>query len=142
MEIQAWDEKGFSDFKVQLTLQPTTRSNAKIETALSLPRLRNTTQISCVLGKRRMILKKGDFVLKTAAGWHHVRTGQEMESCFKHRIKGDLFVFDGIEKEDGKMIAKGRFFDPMRTQFQTCSVPIAADKKKSNFHHKTSKRSR
>jgi len=76
-----------------------------------------------------LILKRGDWLLKTAAGWRNIKRPQEIEDCLYHRLKGELFIFDAIEKEGGKMVLKGNLFDEMRTQAHPVTILIENEKK-------------
>ncbi len=68
-------------------------------------------------------------MLKTGAGWRNLRRKEEIESCLHHRIKGELFIFDSLEKEQGRWVVKGNLFDEMRTQVQSVSMPIEMENK-------------
>ena len=41
---------------------------------------------------------------------------------------GELFVFDGLEKVDGKEVFCGTLFNPMRTQEQSVRLPMTQNK--------------
>ena len=68
-------------------------------------------------------------MLKTPTGWRNLRRKEEIESCLQHQIKGDLFIFDALEKEQGRWVLRGTLFDEMRTQVHTISVPIETEGK-------------
>lgn len=101
-------------------------------------RLRNSTQVSCALGKRRVILKQGDWLLKTATGWRNVRKIDELQQLLYFRMKGELLIFDGIEREQGRLVMKGHCFNGSRTQMQPFSIPIEAYKTTSKSKRKKS----
>lgn len=128
LEIEAWDETGFYPLQVKIEMEKPNRFQPKPETLPSGIRVRNATQVSCAFGKRRVILKQGDWILKTATGWRNLRKADEIENYLQHRLKGELFIFDGIEKEQGRLVMKGNFFDETRTQIQPISLPIDGDK--------------
>jgi len=62
-------------------------------------------------------LKQGDWLLKTGSGWRNLRNSEDVQLYLERRLKGDLFVFDAIEKDpQGKFLMKGHFLmtlDPM-----------------------------
>lgn len=140
IEVEAWDERGFYSLHLKFPVQNVQKGNMKGDSLLSSIRLRNTSQVSCVLGKRRMLLKPGDWLLKTSSGWHNLRRFEEIEDCIQHKIKGELFIFDSIEKEQGKTLLKGRLFDEMRMQIQDIVIPVTAEKKKEHSSQKRSPR--
>jgi ribosome-associated translation inhibitor RaiA len=129
LEIEAWDERGFYPHHVRVPVQHVPKMVYRPENLPTSFRMRTSSQVTCVLGKRRMILKQGDWLLKTLAGWHILKKVEEIEGCLQHRIKGELFIFDRLEKDDGKVVLKGTLFDEMRTQFQQVEIPIVGDKK-------------
>lgn len=136
VEIQAWDETGFSPVQVTIEMEKPPRLQLKPEAMPSGMRLRNGTQISCAFGKRRMIIRSGDWLLKTNTGWRNLRRSEEIDHCLHHRLKGELFIFDAIEKEQGRYVMKGHLFDETRTQVQNLSLPIDIDKTQNKASRK------
>jgi len=128
LEINVWDETGFYPVQIKVEMERQARLQLKPESMPSRIRLRSGTQVSCALGKRRVILKQGDWLLKTSSGWRNLRKAEEIGQYLNHRLKGELFVFDGIEKEQGRSVMKGHIFDETRTQVQPFSLPIDAEK--------------
>ncbi|MBS0653857.1 MAG: hypothetical protein JSR39_10095 [Verrucomicrobia bacterium] len=129
VELTVWDETGFYPASVELAIEHAGRLNQKADAALTQPRLRTASQVSCMLGKKRVVLRQGDWMLRTGTGWRNLRRKEEIESCLHHRIKGELFIFDSLEKEQGRWVLKGSLFDEMRTQVQHVSVPIEMENK-------------
>jgi hypothetical protein len=128
VEIEVWDEIGFYPLQIKVEAAVRDRLQIKPEVMPSKVRLRSASQVSCVLGKRRMILKQGDWLLKTQTGWRNLRRAEEIEQYLNHRLKGELFIFDAIEKERGQSFMKGHFFDETRTEVESLTVPIDAEK--------------
>jgi hypothetical protein len=58
----------------------------------------------------------------------------------QHQIRGELFIFDSLEKDQGKVSLKGHLFDEMRTQLQPIAIPIAMDKKMGQASEPSQKR--
>ncbi len=139
VQLEAWDAAGF--YPVQLRIAESDRDSYFQIRPENLPakvRLRNSTQVSCALGKRRVILKQGDWLLKTATGWRNVRKIDELQQLLYFRMKGELLIFDGIEREQGRLVMKGHCFNGSRTQMQPFSIPIEADKTTSKSKRKKS----
>lgn len=128
IEVEVWDETGFYplQFRVETALEP--HLQFKPEVMPSKIRLRSGSQVSCALGKRRVVLREGDWLLKTANGWRNLRRTEEIGLYLNHRLKGELFIFDGIEKEQGNLVMKGHLFDETRTQKLSVVLPIDAEK--------------
>jgi hypothetical protein len=128
VEIEAWDATGFCPLQFKIEMEKQGRSQLKPEMMPSAVRLRSGTQVSCAFGKRRVILKQGDWLLKTSTGWRNLRRSEEIEQYLHHRLKGELLIFDGVEKEQGRAVMKGHLFDESRTQMQPLTLPLEADK--------------
>ncbi len=136
IDIEAWDETGFCPLQVKIEMEKQGRCQLKPEMMPSGIRLRSGTQVSCAFGKRRMILKQGDWLLKTSSGWRNLRRADEIQQYLYHRLKGELLIFDGIEKEQGRSVMKGHLFDETRTQLQPLTLPIEAEKTQSKTSRK------
>jgi hypothetical protein len=136
LEVEAWDDTGFYSVQVKIDVENPGRIHIKPETMLSGIRLRSGSAVSCAFGKRRVILKQGDWLLKTATGWRNLRRSDEIDHYLHHRLKGELFIFDSIEKEQGRLFMKGNLFDETRTQVQPLSLPIESDKSQGKTSRK------
>ncbi len=136
VEIEAWDETGFFPLEVKWERESAPKMQYRVEEILSSVRLRTSSAVTCVMGKRRLILKKGDWLLRTSQGWHKLKSLEDIENCLQHKVRGELFVFDGVKKEGPKATLLGHLFDPMRTQVQPIVIPIVADKKPKEMEKK------
>ena len=128
LEIEAWDETGLYPFHIKIDMEKQGSVQLKPELMPSAIRLRSANQVSCAFGKRRVILKPGDWLLKTATGWRSLRKSEDIEKYLHHRLKGELLIFDSIEKEQGRSVMKGHLFDATRVQVQPLTLPIDAEK--------------
>lgn len=129
IELEIWDSAGFYPIGWKLgESQKIGRIQLRPEAMPAKARMRNASQVSCALGKRRMILRQGDWLLKTATGWRNLRRLDEVERYLEHRLKGELLIFDGIENEQGRFLMKGHLFDETRTLAQPFSIPIEGEK--------------
>ncbi|MBY0529825.1 MAG: hypothetical protein K2P51_06500 [Rhabdochlamydiaceae bacterium] len=136
IEVSAWDETGYYPLQLSLPLEHPQKFNGKMDGMPTALRLRTATQVSCLLGKKRLILRQGDWALKTSSGWRILRKKEDIERCLSHRMRGELLIFDKLEKEQGRWVFKGHLFDEMRTQSQPLSLPIDSEKKTSKTHRK------
>lgn len=128
IEIEIWDETGFCPLQLKIEMEKQSHFQPKPEMMPSSIRMRSGTQVSCAFGKRRVILKQGDWLIKTSTGWKNLRRIEEIEQYLQHRLKGELFIFDAIEKEQGRPVLKGHLFDETRTHMQPLTLPIEIDK--------------
>lgn len=136
IDIEVWDEMGFSPLQLNVEMDRQARLQLKPEAMPSKVRLRSAAQVSCALGKRRVIMKQGDWLLKTQTGWRNLRRNEEIELYLNHRLKGELLIFDGIEQEQGRSVMKGNLFDETRTQVTPFSLPIDSEKSQGKTSRK------
>ncbi len=140
VEIEFWDETGFYHQIQKMDAQPAPKQGGRESSLFSSIRLRNNSAVTCIAGKRRLVLREGDWLLKTASGWRNLKTVQQIDDCITHRLIGELFIFEGIEASQGKSVVKGQFFDAMRTQMHSLALPVSQDKKSSKTKERRSKR--
>lgn len=125
VELVVWDDKGFSPSQFKIDVKKSQLSAFGADLLPSLVRLRTGTQVSAAFGKRRLILKQGDWLVKRQNGWRHLRSADEMQLYLDRRLQGELFVFESMEKDaQGKYVLKGTLFDATRTYMQSINVPI------------------
>lgn len=112
--LEGWDKERH----VRLCLNPALGPSVKIrgEDLFSSIRIRSEKQISCMLEKQCLILKIGDWVLKTNGRWRILRKKEERESYLNGILAGDLFVFEKIEMKQGQKSIQGQLFNTGRSQ--------------------------
>ena len=130
MDIKIWDVDGMQVWETSLTPEKPKLTLIKPEEVFTQIKQRGSSQISCKIGSKTVLLKAGDWLLKTEHGWKNLRTWEEIQKYLSFEIQGDLFVFDGIEKKQGNAIFKGHLFDTMRIQMQEISIPLQVTVKK------------
>ena len=128
LDIEAWDPTGFYLIKTKLSPQQTPKTATKPESLFTSLKLRTSSQVIAVVGKKRFLLKTGDWLLKTSTGWKAIKRSDEIDACLFHEISGPLFIFDALEKQGSKVLMKGHLFDEMHTQIQSISLPIQEEK--------------
>lgn len=127
LEMQVWDEKGFYPQTLRFDLQPSSKLSQKSDLHSASVRLRSSSQVVCSIGKRRLILKEGDWIMKVGRSWRVVKRNKDINDCLEHKLRGELFIFDSIDKQQGKLFLKGHLFDEMRTQMTPVSLPISSE---------------
>ncbi len=151
IELEVWGASGFSSYSLQLDLQKAgfktgevsgfsgKSTKAKGEDLPHLVQLRSPKQVSCSLGKKRYFLREGDWVLKTSRGWKNLKTAADLDSYLRHVMRGELFIFDCLVEESGKLFMKGFLVDEMRTSMAPISLPVAG-KSREQLPKKAEKR--
>ncbi len=128
LEMEAWDESGASLFQTKVPLQKHQPIRFAPDQVIADPKLRSGSQVSCKIGKKRVVLKPNDWVIKTQTGWRKLITINEIESYLNNELLEELFVVDSIEQ--GGQI-RGRHFDALRTQMKPFTIQAASAKVKS-----------
>lgn len=139
VEIELWDETGFFRLPIRVEMLAARHMSKEAPLFTSI-RLRNGSQVTCIAGKRRLVLREGDWLLKTSSGWRNLRRLEQIEDCIHHRLIGELFIFDGLETVQGKTVMKGHLFDAMRTEMQAVSFATSLDKKPAKSKERRGRR--
>jgi hypothetical protein len=128
MTFEVWNSTGYGSSIVSIDLQSSRAPEKAVESITSV-RPRSSSEITCQLGKRRVIVKEGDWWVRTDRRWRSLRTAEDLEAFLHHDIQGELFIFEKIENMKGKTILKGRCFDKMRTESLPLSLVVNTEKK-------------
>jgi hypothetical protein len=129
MTMEVWDPTGYISSRINVPLQHSSKVSQKPEDVITSVRPRSPSEITCQLGKRRVIVKEGDWWIKTDRRWRSLKTADDLEAFLHHDIQGELFIFEKIENTKGKTILKGRCFDKMRAESQPLSLVVNTEKK-------------
>lgn len=127
IEIEAWDGEGFPVFSGALCPSKTSPSKFVPELIFQDAKQRTSRQISCKIGKKRVVLQQGDWLIKTQSGWHKLFSLEEIEAFLNHEMRGELCVIDRI---DPKGMVKGKYYNELRTISQPFSFRAASSKGK------------
>jgi len=112
--LEGWDSVGH----IRVSLNPAAGPPFKMrgEELFTSIRMRSEKQISCMLEKQCMVLRTGDWVLKTGGRWKVLRKKDERDAFMNGKLFGELFVFDQISQKQGQKMIVGKLFNPGRTQ--------------------------
>lgn len=123
-EFKVWNEDGTSSEKLRLTLKAPETMMTRPEQIFTQVRMRTGLKASVKVGNRQMILKKGDWLIKSKLGFHAIQTGKEIRALLDDQSAGELFVFDGWV--DGCF--KGTLFSSSRTAAFDVKLPLMGKK--------------
>lgn len=126
LEMQGWDETGMWPLSFRIEEE---RGMAVPPMISLLPKKVRLGRRGLIFGEfdaRRFALRKGDWLLKTPRGWRRIRRLDEVRRVLEHRLMGELFVCNGVEKIGGKYVLKGTLFNALRTMSHSASIPIEA----------------
>lgn len=136
MEWEVWSCDGLDSTTVCHKKQTCPQLTLRVEEAFSRMRQRTASKVSCCIGNKPMILKTGDWVLHTSSGWHVLKSLSEIEKVLTFQSKGELFIFDGIQKSEGKSIFSGTLFNLMRTEEKKVKILMTTQTKSKYSSHK------
>lgn len=134
-QLEVWNGPGFDSSVIEIPLERGI-SPLKADETITAVRPRAPGEITCQLGKRRVIVKEGDWWVKTERRWRPLRTVEDLEAFLHHKIQGELFVFEKIEQTKNQIVLKGKSFDKTRSQTEPLALFVNTEKKSSIASHK------
>ncbi|MBS0615183.1 MAG: hypothetical protein JSR58_01355 [Verrucomicrobia bacterium] len=129
VEVDIWDASGFREVHVAIPFKNVHQMPLRAEEVITSLRPKAAREITCLLGKRRVVLKAGDWWLKTQTGFKNIRRMQDIEDVLAHRLQGELFIFDEITNDKGRMTIQGTHFDATHTHMQPLMITATVEKK-------------
>lgn len=125
--LEAWDTDGHT--RIALNSAVGVPFKVKAEELFTSIRVRSEKQISCMLEKQCMVLKTGDWVLKTGGRWKILRKKDEKDAFLDGKLFGELFILEQISQKQGQKMIQGRLFNPGRTQVVSIELPAQSARK-------------
>lgn len=83
-----------------------------------------------MMEKQCMVLKVGDWVLKSGGKWRILRKKDEHDALLNGKLSGELFVFEQISQNQGQKSIRGRLFNEGRSQAVVIEALAASTRKK------------
>jgi hypothetical protein len=125
LEIEAWDDTGFPLFAAKMSPEKGQPFRSCPDQVIMDPKMRGSAQVLCKIGKKRLILKPNDWVIKTQTGFRKLITMSEIDSYLNNELLDELFVIDSI---DSGGLIRGRHFDPLRVQMKAFTIQASKGK--------------
>ncbi|MBP9841416.1 MAG: hypothetical protein KBC64_03205 [Simkaniaceae bacterium] len=126
VQFKVWDVSGLNSESFKVSSQKSAPPLPQPATLFTKLKRKTATKVSCRLGQKTVILKKGDWLIRTKSGWRPLTTAKEISDCIHYKLQGELFICDGIEKNQ----FTGTFFNEVRTVSQKIRLPFGEGKKK------------
>lgn len=79
-------------------------------------RIRSLQQMRGFCERQALAVRVGDWVIKREGIWKILRKPVEREAFLRGEMWGELFIFEGIEKQGKQFIGKGTLFSASRTE--------------------------
>jgi hypothetical protein len=127
--LEGWEGNQYIQVALSQQVEP---FKMKVEELFNAIRVRSTKQISCMLDKQWLILKLGDWVLKTEGKWKILKKKEEKELYKAGKMGGELFVFEKIESKLGQKLIQIQLFSADRSQVIFSELPVHGMKKGKN----------
>lgn len=127
VELEVWDPNTLYCTLVELHHNSTLWTGIKSDVLPHSFLTKNGKNVSCFFGKRKYVLKEGDWLIRSKRGWRHLKQNSDKMQYLHHKILGELFVFESLTKESGKWMIKGILVDEMRTQTQPFSSLVSLE---------------
>lgn len=136
LTLTTWDETGFFSQMITIPIiDMAPYAFVRPESLFSSLKQRNNSEVSCIMGKRRVVLKAGTRWIKSQRGWHRLKSRPEIEDYGSYRILGELIIIDGLESFQGRTVIKGRLIDPLRLHIESFSLQVAESPGRTNKPH-------
>lgn len=95
--------------------------------------------ISCQIGHQRLVLKKGDWVLKTQHVCQILKTKMSLEKLINFERYGPLCVIDDIQISKERSLVRGKIFSPLRIKSHPFEIEAPIVKVTKNLSKPRSK---
>lgn len=138
-EVVLWDSEGIYNKSITIPVGKTSGSSIKIGDFFHKIHQRTDASVTCQLDRRNVIIRKGDWFLMDKGHFRNLRTAEEIKDYLRYRIKGELFIFDGIVKKEGVTLFAGHLFNEERTVLKKVEIPLAERKKAPPIKKKETK---
>jgi hypothetical protein len=138
VQMGVWDEKGTSMVKIDIPVQSSGQIELNPREMMKGVKVRSHGEIVCQLGRRRVIVKEGDWWIKVGGRFRPLRSVRDLEAFLRHEIQGELVMFEKIETSQDQVCIKGRYFDHMRTKEEPLTLTLDSGKKGPSLRTKHS----
>lgn len=134
-----WCAQGITSADLIVPIEYTNNLSVSMHEMLSKLYKRTETSITCKLSGKTHIIRKGDWFIKKDGKWKGLRNPRELKEFLGYALKGELFIFDGIELRDGVSYCKGHYFNDERTQALKVDMPLGESALKGRKNIKRTK---
>lgn len=117
-----WDEDGKNRASITLQKSPTppfSDADLKMRIVGAKARKKWITEIN----NKRELIREDDWLLFVDSKWQKLATIDALDAYVMGQNRGNLLVFEGIQKIEGKSFLVGKLFNEMRNQYISISIP-------------------
>ncbi len=123
-ELTLWGESGISSQEISIPLSLGSPLSTNMHELFSKVHKRTESSVVCDLAGKHTVIRKGDWLIKTNGKWRNLRHLNELKDFLVYVLKGELFIFDGIETRGTASHFMGHYFNDERTQVLKIDIPI------------------
>lgn len=124
MNFELWDVGGRG--KIPLTLIKINEMwmPQNLQDKFTFLGARTRSQYIFEIEGERMLLSPKDWLLQSPEGWIKLSTPQQIDDFVDRKLTGLLFVFDGVQRKEGRQVLKGVIFNTTRTDMQEVEIVV------------------
>lgn len=123
-EITIWGRDGVSSLTMTFALNRGEGFAAAPNTLFHKLYKRSENSVVCDLSGRSKVLRRGDWLVKRGKRWQTLKNTSDLKEFLRYAFKGELVIFDGVEKRDEVSYLKGHYFNEERTQVMKIDLPL------------------
>lgn len=139
MSFELWDVGGKNKIVLNLIKNHEAWLPQDIQKTFKFLGARTRSQYIFELDKQRIFISPKDWLLQTEDGWVKLASAQQIDDYVDGRLKGILFVFGGLEKNESGQMLKGIMYNHSRTDSQEIEIPIQQVGKRTQISDKKEK---
>ncbi|MDR3624534.1 MAG: hypothetical protein P4L16_05290 [Chlamydiales bacterium] len=125
MHLVLWPTEGDIKCSITLTKYPELISNsAKTVSLFHYLGAKSWKEFLFEIDGKRVYIRQGDWWLHTEKEWKRLLTPEDIDAYVSHKLKGDLFVVDGVKRVKGNQVLIGHIFNTPRTKVWDIEIPM------------------
>jgi hypothetical protein len=139
LKLRIWSKDGLESSYLSIPLQHASYPEIRLQDLIKKLQKRSDTSLACMLDGRNFIFKQGDWILINKGKFKNLKNTEEINQYLGCFLKGELFIFDGIKKTDGREILAGHLFNDDRSMCKKVEIVISEKKNNKKISNKSEK---
>jgi len=124
MTMELWDPEGKSKITLNLLKSGEAWNSQAILQSFIYVGARTRHHFVFEVNGERLLLTPHDWLLNNAEGWKKLTTPEQIDSYVNRKLLGILFVFQGVERREGKLLLFGELYSPARSDMQKVELLV------------------
>ncbi|MGR3912586.1 MAG: hypothetical protein QRY71_04690 [Candidatus Rhabdochlamydia sp.] len=129
--FQLWSASGHTSIMIPLSVEALDPLLCHFQEKITSLRYKSPSQMTALLGKRRVILEEGDWWLKQGELWKKISTSSDLESTLTHQLRGELVIIQQLESAHHQAKIEALVFNKMRTHYERQTLTLKTDNQTS-----------